>query len=97
VIQTHWMRNLAKEISKDSAWAIDSTFKTNRHGLLLYAAMCPNKQGVGMPVFFMLCSANVGSNHESVALKLFSRVWMKYCPMLLSLIEVGQNIMHSEK
>ena len=70
MIQTPWMRNLAKEISKDSAWSIDSTFKTNKHGLLLYAAMCPNKQGVGMPVFFILCSANVGSNHESVALKL---------------------------
>ena len=70
VIQTPWMRELAMRITPNSAWAIDSTFKTNQYGLPLYAAMCPNSRMLGMPIFFMLCSADVDKNHESMALKL---------------------------
>jgi hypothetical protein len=70
VIQTPWMQSLAKEITINSSWAIDSTFKTNQYGLLLYAAMCSNEHGVGMLIFFMLCSTDVGSKHESMALML---------------------------
>jgi hypothetical protein len=70
VIQTPWMRELAKKITPNSAWALDSTFKTNQYGLPLYAAMCPNFQGIGMPIFLMLCSADKGSGQEGVALEL---------------------------
>ena len=51
VIQSDWMRELAIQITPNSAWAIDSTFKTNQYGLPLYAAMYPNNRGYGMPIF----------------------------------------------
>ena len=70
VIQTKWMRELAMSITPNSAWAIDSTFKTNQYGLPLYAAMCPNTRMLGMPIFLMLCSADVDKGHEVVALRL---------------------------
>ena len=70
IIQTKWMRELALRITPGSAWALDSTFKTNQYGLPLYAAMCPNSRGLGMPIFLMLCSSDVKSGQESMALKL---------------------------
>ena len=74
VIQTKWMRELALRITPGSAWALDSTFKTNQYGLPPYATMCPNSRGLGMPIFFMLCSSDVKSGQESMALKLTWKV-----------------------
>ena len=51
VIQSDWMRELAIQITPNSAWTIDSIFKTNQYGLLLYAAMCPNNCEYGMSIF----------------------------------------------
>jgi hypothetical protein len=56
VIQTDEMLEKAKSITPNSAWIIDSTFKTNHWGMPLFAGMCPNKAGLGMPIFLMLCS-----------------------------------------
>ena len=70
VIQSDWMRELAIQITPNSAWAIDSTFKTNQYGLPLYAAMCPNNRGYGMPIFLMLCSKDYQAGHEATPLKL---------------------------
>jgi hypothetical protein len=70
VIQTPWMRKLAKKITCNLTWALDSIFKTNQCGLPLYAAMCPNFQSIGMPIYLMLCSTDKGSGQEGVALQL---------------------------
>ena len=69
VMQNDWMQELAIQITPNSAWAIDSTFKTNQYGLPLYAAMCPNNRGYGMPIFLMLCSKDIQAGHEATALR----------------------------
>jgi hypothetical protein len=58
VMQTEGMLERAKAITPNSAWMIDSTFKTNQWNMPLYARMCPNARGLGMPIFLMLCSAD---------------------------------------
>lgn len=71
VVMTKWMREVvAPRFSGESAWALDSTFKTNQFHLPLYGAMVPNQDGVGMPLFFMLCSADKGEQHEGAALSM---------------------------
>ena len=70
VIQSDWMRGLAIQITPNSAWAIDNTFKTNQYELLLYAAMCPNNRGYGIHIFLMLCSKDYQEGHEATTLKL---------------------------
>ncbi|XP_024531422.1 uncharacterized protein LOC112346522 isoform X1 [Selaginella moellendorffii] len=70
VIMTPWMREMAERFSAGNVWALDSTFTTCIRGLPLHAAAVPNQDGIGMPVFFMMCSADTGSRHESIALKL---------------------------
>ena len=55
---------------KDNAWALDSTFKTNQWDLPLYAAIVPNQDGKGMPVFYMLCTKDKNEGHEGIAIKL---------------------------
>ena len=74
VTQNDWMRELAIQITPNSAWAIDSTFKTNQYELSLYAAMCPNNRGYGVPIFFMLCSKDYQADHEATALRITLRV-----------------------
>ena len=69
-IQNDWMRELAIQITPNSAWAIDSTFKTNQYGLPLYAVMCPNNRGYGMPIFLMLCSKDYQASHEATTLRI---------------------------
>ena len=64
------MRELALWIIPKFAWVLDSTFKTNQYGLPLYAAMCPNARGLGIPIFLMLCSSDVKSGQKSMALRL---------------------------
>jgi hypothetical protein len=58
VMQTEEMMQRAKAITPNSAWVIDSTFKTNQWNMPLYARMCPNAHCLGMPVFLILCSAD---------------------------------------
>ena len=70
VIQDEFMRDVAKKFSPAKSWAVDSTFKTNQYGLPLYAAIVPNQDGIGMPVFYMLCSNDVKEGHEGIALEL---------------------------
>ena len=70
VIQTKEMLERAKEITPESAWVLDSTFKTNHWGMPLFGAMCPNKAGLSMPVFFMICSNDNESGQVGTALYL---------------------------
>lgn len=70
IIQDKWMLDMAMRFSLHNSWAIDSTFKTNVFGLPLYAAVLPNQHGVGMPIWFMMCTNDPGSNQESVALEI---------------------------
>ncbi|MCO5554036.1 hypothetical protein L7F22_007562 [Adiantum nelumboides] len=68
VIQDEWMLRMCMRFSSNNAWAINSTFKTNVFGMPLYAALVPNQHGVGLPLWFMLCTHDVGTSQESVAL-----------------------------
>ena len=70
VIQDEFMRNSAKRFSGNNSWALDSTFKTNQYGLPLYAAIVPNQDGIGIPVFYMLCSNDVKQGHEGIAIEI---------------------------
>ena len=70
IIQDQWMLHILMRFSQNNAWAVDSTFKTNVFGLPLYAAVLPNQNGVGIPIWLMLCSSDVGSQQENVALEL---------------------------
>jgi len=70
VIQDEFMRNSAKRFSGNNSWALDSTFKTNQYGLPLYGAIVPNQDGIGIPVFYMLCSNDVKQGHEGIAIEI---------------------------
>ncbi|MCO5578720.1 hypothetical protein L7F22_032565 [Adiantum nelumboides] len=79
ILQDEWMLEMGIRFSANNAWAIDSTFKTNKYGLPLFAAMLPNQLGVGIPIWFMLCTCDVGARHEVIALeitikRIFSRM-----------------------
>lgn len=73
VLQDEWMLEMAKRFSHNNSWAIDSTFKTNAFGLPLFAAVLPNQLGMGIPIWFMLCTSDVGGRHEIIALELTLR------------------------
>jgi hypothetical protein len=64
------MRDVAKRFSLGNSWALDSAFKTNQYDLPLYAAIVPNQDGKGVPVFYMLCSKDKKQRHEGIAIKL---------------------------
>ena len=64
------MRDIAKRFSTGKLWALDSTFKTNNYDLPLYAAVVPNDDGRGMPVFYMLWSKDKGQGHQGIAIKI---------------------------
>ena len=68
------MLERAKHIIPESAWVLDSTFKTNHWGMPLFGAMCPNKAGLGMPVFLMICSNDNESGQLGTALYLTLKV-----------------------
>ena len=70
ILQDDWMLNMAILFSINNAWATDSTFKTNNYGLSLYATVLPNQLGVGMPIWFMMCSCDPGAHHEVIALEM---------------------------
>ena len=69
ILQDKWMLQMCERLSQNNSRAIDSTFKTNQFGLPLYAAIAPNAMGVGIPLWYMICSSDKGSNHEQVALE----------------------------
>ncbi len=78
IIQDEWMLQVALRFSHQNSWAVDSTFKTNIFGLPLYGAVLPNQNGVGIPIWLMLCSNDVGTSQEKVALELtFKMVFAK--------------------
>ncbi|KAI5062450.1 hypothetical protein GOP47_0022989 [Adiantum capillus-veneris] len=56
VIKDEWMLEMAMRFSTHNSWAIDSMFKTNVFGLPLYSAVLPNQNGVGLPIWLMLCT-----------------------------------------
>ena len=64
------MRELVIQITSNSVWAIDSTFKTNQYGLPLYAAMCPNNRRYGTPIFLMFYFTDYQVSHEVTSLRL---------------------------
>jgi hypothetical protein len=70
IMMDDWMIQLAKRLTPNSAWAVDSTFKTNQYNMPLFGAVCPNEKDIGMPVFLMLCSNDKNSGHEGIALQL---------------------------
>lgn len=79
IFQDEWMLQMAKRFSKNNAWAIDSTFKTNVYGLPLFAAVLPNQLGQGIPIWLMLCSQDGGAHHDVISLEttlraIFSRM-----------------------
>ncbi|KAI5068324.1 hypothetical protein GOP47_0016669 [Adiantum capillus-veneris] len=70
IIQDQWMLEMAMRFSWHNSWVIDSTFKTNAFGLPLYAVVLPNQHGVGIPIWFMMCSNDPGLDHERIALEI---------------------------
>eukprot|EP00058_Branchiostoma_floridae_P000494 XP_002585982.1 hypothetical protein BRAFLDRAFT_110252 [Branchiostoma floridae] len=64
VLQTEWQQKMAERFSPNSAWSVDSTFGLNTFGFPLYAATVPNQNGEGIPIFFLLTSAENGPQEE---------------------------------
>ena len=64
---------LAKRLTPNSAWAVDSTFKTNQYNMPLFGVVYFNEKGIGIPMFLMLCSNDKNSGHEETALQLTMR------------------------
>ena len=77
ILQDEWMLYMCCQLSVHNAWALDSTFRTNQFGLPLYVAVAPNKSGVGIPLWYMLCSSKAGSNNEKDALEMTLRLVFK--------------------
>ena len=74
VIQMEEMLKRAIAITPNSAWVLDSTFKTNHWGMPLFGAMCPNNAGLGMPIFFMTYSNDNESGQVGITLYLTMKV-----------------------
>ena len=74
IMQDQWMYHMCMRLSKNNAWAIDSTFKTNVFGLPLYVVVALNEQTIGIPLWYMLCTNDAGSHHEQLALVIFERM-----------------------
>lgn len=70
VIQDDFMQKSSLRFSSDNSWVLDSTFKTNQYGLTLYVAIVPNQDGIGILVFYMLCSNEVKEWHECLAIEI---------------------------
>ena len=73
IMMDDWMIHLAKRVTPNSVYAVDSTFKTNQYNMPLFGAVCPNEKGIGMHVFLMICSNDTNSGHEGIALQLTMR------------------------
>jgi len=70
IMMDDWMLQLAKRLTPNSTWIVDSTFKTNQYSMPLFGVVCPNEESIGMLVFLMLCSNDKNSGHEGIALQL---------------------------
>ena len=62
VLQDQWMLEMCEWLSLNNAWAIDSAFKTNQFWLPLYAIGAPNAMGMGIPLWYRICSFDKVSN-----------------------------------
>ena len=71
---TQWMLNMCIRLSKNNAWAIHTTFKTNVFGLPLYVAVAPNAQGIDIPLWYMLCTNDLGSRHEQFTFEMTLKI-----------------------
>ena len=78
IMMDNWMLQIAKRLTPNSAWAVDSTFKTNQYNMPLFEVVCPNEEGIGMPMFLMLCSNDKNSGHEGIALQLTMKKYLKF-------------------
>ena len=79
-----------KMFSYNNGWAIDSTFKTNQFGLPLYATVPTNKQGMGIPLWYMIYTSD-GYRHEQYALEVTLKVMFER----MNGISVGINVPRS--
>ena len=68
VIQDGWMLSMVFKLPPNNAWTIDSTLKTNQFGLPLYVVVAPNQSGIGMPLWYILCSSETSSGEDQAAL-----------------------------
>ena len=92
VIQNNWMHELAIQITPNSAWAIDGTFKTNQYEVPLYVTMLPNNGGYGMPIFLMFCSKDYQEGHEATTLRLTLRaVFERMGPIRPNVIVIDKS------
>lgn len=88
---------MAMRFSRNNSWAVDSTFKTNVFGLPLYAAVLPNQNGIGIPIWLMLCTSDVGTNQESKALELtFKMIFSRMHEIRPAAIVIDKNPMELE-
>ena len=67
-MQTKEMLERAKNITLNFAWVIDSTFKINHWSMSFFLGICPNENGLGLPVFHMFCSDNKKQKHVETTL-----------------------------
>ncbi|MCO5583846.1 hypothetical protein L7F22_037761 [Adiantum nelumboides] len=92
ILQDEWMLEMGIRFSANNAWAIDSTFKTNKYGLPLFAAVLPNQLGVGIPIWFMLCTCDVGARHEVIALEItIKRIFSRMANVRLSALVIDKS------
>ena len=74
IIQDDWMLQVALRFSPHNAWAVDITLKMNVFGLPLYGGVLPNQHGVGLPIWFMICTNDPGTQQEGIAFEVTFRV-----------------------
>ena len=75
-----------------NSWALDSTSKINNYDLPLYAAVVPNEDGRGMPIFYMLCSKDKGQGHQSIAIEIALKCIFKN----MSSVRPSVNLIHKD-
>ena len=73
-MQDLWILNMCMCLSKNNAWAIESTFKTNVFEMPLYVIAAPNEQGVRIPLWHILCTNDIRSQHEQQTLEMTLKV-----------------------
>jgi hypothetical protein len=77
IMMDDWMIQLAKRLTPNSAWAVDSTFKTNQYNMPLFGVVCPNEKDIGMLVLLKLCSNDKNSGHEEIPFQLTMRIFFE--------------------
>ncbi|KAI8517825.1 hypothetical protein Bbelb_038420 [Branchiostoma belcheri] len=70
VLQTEWQRQMAERFSPNSVWTVDSTFGLNSYGLPVFSAVVPNQNRQGLPIFYLITSNDVKTNHEETGVRL---------------------------